>query len=87
MIKHYISLYYHKVVRGKVDEPLVFWHKSIHYPTLASIAVDILSCPPSSAVVERVFSKAGIAVSGRRMNLSGKQLEREIMFQVNKTYH
>ena len=86
-LDHYVSVYYDQTTTVKVTDPVSFWVSQFgQYPSLADVALDILSCPPSSAVVERVFSKAGFATAGRRMNLSGENLEREVMFQTNHTY-
>ena len=69
------------------EEPLQFWveHREM-YPALSSLACDILSIPCSSAPVERVFSIAGHATTGRRNRLSDKNLEREIIIRKNKDY-
>ncbi len=67
-----------------------FWTSKVaalEYPSLSGVAVDILCCPASTAAVERLFSLAGIACSGRRVNLSGQQLQRELMMQINKNYY
>ena len=70
----------------KVD-PVFFWveHEQT-YPLLSTVAFDTLVIPASSTPVERTFSTAGEATSGKRNRLSDKNLEREILFQKNKAY-
>lgn len=46
------------------------------YPRLAPLAQDILVIPASSTPIERVFSKAGYATSGRRNRLWTKLRKR-----------
>jgi len=44
-----------------------FWKENrARWPILYEIAVDVLSCPASTATVERMFSRAGSACSGLR---------------------
>ena len=67
------------------DDPLDFWIESEkHYPKLAPFAMDFLCIPASTTPVERVFSTAGYACSGRRNRLIDANLEREVMFSKNK---
>ena len=42
--------------------------------------------PAASAAVERVFSTAGIATSGRSGRLSGETLETKVLLQGNKIF-
>ena len=68
-------------------DPLEFWIENREaYPTLSSVAVDILSIPCSSAPVERVFSTAGNATTGKRNRLTDQNLEREVLIRKNKDY-
>ena len=68
-------------------DPLQFWVETREiYPTLSSVAFDILCIPGSSAPVERVVSIAGHATTGKRNRLSGKNLEHQIMIKANKYY-
>lgn len=69
-------------------DPLDFWIKNEQrYSKLAPLAQDILVIPASSTPIERVFSKAGYATSGRRNRLSGQNLEREVLLKTNKQYY
>ena len=56
------------------------------YPLLSIAAQDILAIPASSAPVERVFSTAGVATSGRSGRLSGENLETKVLLQRNRLY-
>ena len=68
-------------------DPLQFWiENEATYPLLATVAVDVLAIPGSSAPVERVFSTAGESTSGRRNRLADKNLEREVLLRKNKDY-
>ena len=69
-------------------DPLQFWVETREiYPTLTSVAFDILCIPGSFAPVERVFSIAGHVTTGKRNRLLGKNLEHEnIMIKANKYY-
>ena len=51
------------------------------YPLLSLLAQEIFAIPASSAPVERVFSTAGIAASGRSARLSGENLETKVLLQ------
>ena len=57
-----------------------------NYPLLSVVAVDLLIIPGSSAPVERTFSTAGDASSGKRNHLSDRNLEREVLIRKNKQY-
>ena len=72
---------------GDEDDPLAFWvdQKEL-YPLLSALAVDIMCVPGSSAPVERTFSTAGEATTGKRNRLACKNLEREILIRKNKEY-
>lgn len=70
-------------------DPVAFWLEdeiTRDYSQLSVIAVDLLIVPGSSAPVERTFSTAGDASSGKRNRLSDKNLEREILIRKNKQY-
>jgi len=68
-------------------DPINFWvQQEKDYPLSASLAVDLLSIPGSSAPIERVFSTTGESSSGKRNCLSAKNLEREVLLCKNKAY-
>ena len=71
------------------DDAVTFWTNEDvvrNYPLLSVIAVDLLIVPGSSAPVERTFSTAGDAASGKRNRLTDKNLEREVLIRKNKVY-
>jgi len=83
-----ISSYWHSnhLVTRKSD-PFWFWNDhEMAYPKLASLTLRVLAIPATSAPVERLFSQASYASSGKRVNLSGNQLEREVMLKSNKRF-
>ena len=55
------------------------------YSQLSVIAIDLLIVPGSSAPVERTFSTAGDACSGKRNRLTDKNLEREVLIRKKQT--
>ena len=69
------------------EDPFIFWQKNQKiYPLISSVALDLLSIPPSTAPVERIFSTGGEATTGRRNRLTDFNLEREILIRQNKKY-
>ena len=54
---------------------------------LSQLAVDIMCCPVSTAMQERISSTAGIACGNRRQRLTGEQLEREVFITKNYQYY
>lgn len=82
------SSYWHSnyFLNRKAD-PVTFWKDQENvYPNLTLLAREIFAIPATSAPVERLFSQASIAISGRRIRLSGEQLEKEIMLKTNGSY-
>ena len=70
-------------------DPVAFWldeEVARDYSQLSVIAIDLLIVPGSSAPVERTFSTAGDACSGKRNCLTDKNLEREVLIRKNKQY-
>lgn len=64
-----------------------FWkRKKDIYPKLFVVALDIFASPATSAPVERVFSQASHATSGRRGRLEHFALEREVLMRCNKHF-
>ena len=77
---------------GKVysedTDPISFWNQFYtSYSMIAPFAIDILSAPSSSALVERTFSTAGIATSGHRNRLAKANLEKEVLLKKNEVYY
>lgn len=71
------------------DDPIEFWTREEvlrDYPQVAVIAIDLLIIPGSSAPIERTFSTAGDASSGKRNRLADKNLEREVLIRKNRQY-
>ena len=74
-LQNYLSLV-HQVKQQ--DDPIEFWTREEvlrDYPQVAVIAIDLLIIPGSSAPIERTFSTAGDASSGKRNRLADKNLE------------
>lgn len=67
-------------------DPVAFWLDEEVARDYSQIAIDLLMVPGSSAPVERTFSTAGDACSGKRNRLTDKNLEREILIRKNKQY-
>ena len=70
---------------GDDTDPLVFWvEQKDFYPLLSALAADTKSIPGSSVPVERIFSTAGEATTGKHNRLSHKNLEREVLVRKNQ---
>ena len=83
-IKRYFST---TTTLGEKAEPVFFWIENEQvYPLLSALAFDTLIIPASSTPIERTFSTAGEATSGKRNRLSDKNLEREVLLRKNKQY-
>lgn len=55
-----------------IQDPRTWWLDStqqITYPNLSKMALDLLSCPSTAALVERLFSSARITITARRNKL------------------
>lgn len=64
----------------KVKNPLVWWIERRHiYPTLAKIAINILSMPAMSAEPERVFSDGSELITDKRNSLGDDTVEAEML--------
>ena len=71
------------------DDAVTFWTNEDmmrNYPLLSVVVVDLLIIPGSSAPVERTFSTAGDASSGKRNRLSDTNLERYIFERTNSIF-
>ena len=65
-------------------DPFPYWSsKSVSYPHIHDVAVNILSIPATSASSERIFSRASFLLGRKRHNLSDRKLEMEVMFKAN----
>ena len=65
--------------------PFEFWNiNSALFPQLAVLATNILSIPMNIAPLERTFSVSTLACSGRRTNLDGSHLAREVFASRNQ---
>lgn len=64
-----------------------YWKRNRdEFPLLFELAMDILTIPATSAPIERVFSQASIAIGVRRVRLTGKNLEKEVMLKCNSCF-
>ena len=67
-----------------VMDALNFWiQRSVVYPLLAPVALDLISAPASQAYVERIFSLCGMLTAGRR-NRMEKSLQMRVFLKLNK---
>ena len=76
----------HQVTMMMIPSPFGLVRRLELYPLLSTLAMDIMCVPGSSAPVERAFSTAGEATTGKRNRLASKNLEREILIRKNKLY-
>ena len=67
-----------------VMDALKFWiQRSVVYPLLAPVALDLISAPASQAYVERIFSLCGMLTAGCR-NRMEKSLQMRVFLRLNK---
>ena len=78
------NLKHHRASTPHNSDPLAYCINSSQ-TILALFAIDMLSVP-SCAPVERTFSAARIATSGRRNRLAKDNLENEILLEKNEQY-
>lgn len=67
-------------------DAMQYWRskaKSKEFPILSEVAWDVFSVPATSAPIERVFSHAGIASSGRRSRINADLLNAELQMRLN----
>ena len=68
-------------------DPMEFWKtEQLHYPGVAMLARNYLAIPASSATVERVFSRAGNAMTKKRTRLSTTNLDAQTCFAINAPF-
>lgn len=66
-------------------DPFEFWSvNSGMFPQLYVLASNLLSIPMNIAPLERTFSISTLATSGRRANLDGRNLAREVFASRNQ---
>lgn len=77
--------YEERSLLSEETDPVVFWmSQKSGEPEMSTLALQILAILPSAACLERVFSQAGIVSAGKRCNLTGQHLEREVLIRCNK---
>ncbi|XP_005986354.1 zinc finger BED domain-containing protein 6 [Latimeria chalumnae] len=66
------------------DEPLNYWYeRRTLWPALTQVAIQYLSCPPSSVYSERMFSAAEAIVTDRGIAQSTENVERLTFIKMN----
>ena len=55
-------------------------------PTLAPLALDVISAPASQAYVDRIFSVCGDLTTGKRKRMS-KNLYKRVFLKMNSKYY
>ena len=72
-------------IKYKTEWDAIDWWKehSSEFPNLAVMARQYLGCPATSATVERLFSKVGIAFAAKRKSSDAKTLEDIAFAQLN----
>ena len=59
---------------------LYMWHE------LALYALEVLTCPAASVLLERVFSAAGGIITDKRIHLSTENADRLTLIKMNKAW-
>lgn len=82
-----LELSAYRADRPTLTDPLAFWKVAEgKYPRVALLARNYLAVPASSATVERVFSRAGNAMSLKRTTLSEGTLQAQTCFKSNDKF-
>ncbi|XP_068094507.1 zinc finger BED domain-containing protein 6-like [Hyperolius riggenbachi] len=69
------------------NDPMEYWTKKIDtWPELAQYALEVLACPASSVLSERVFSAAGGVVTDYRTRLSAENVDRLTFIKMNESW-
>jgi len=72
---------------GRLSDPLSWWHDRCNYfPRVWNLAQIYLAIPATSAPSERIFSKAGNAISDKRCSLNDKTARDLVFMQHNQCY-
>ena len=67
---------YLEIPAHKCDEPLSWWkERRTEWPSLTTMAVDLLSVPLMSAECERIFSAPGNLITRRRSHMKDDIIE------------
>ena len=82
-----LSTYNTAVAQFNHSNAIDFWvANSAVMPSLAPLALDIISAPASQAYVERVFSVCGDLTTGKRNRMS-KNLYKRVFLKMNSKYY
>ena len=65
--------------------PLKYWRiNSARFPLLSKFAVEIYSCPATTAGIERVFSIAGHLIGTRATTMKDENFEKKLFCNANR---
>ncbi|XP_068108297.1 zinc finger BED domain-containing protein 6-like [Hyperolius riggenbachi] len=68
-------------------DPLEYWVKRLDiWSELSQYALELLSCPPSSVLLERCFSAAGGVVTEKRSRLSHASVDKLTFLKINQAW-
>ena len=85
-VREYIKIIDHQQFNLKMNAA-DFWNSNLNkFPLLAPIALQYQAMPATSASAERMFSIAGLSVSGKRVNVNGDLVEAETIARYNRKY-
>ncbi|KRT78170.1 hypothetical protein AMK59_7458 [Oryctes borbonicus] len=80
-----IRSYIEDVPLERKQNPLEWWKtRELLYPNLSKLAKKYLSAVATSVPSERLFSKAGLAISDRRSRLKGKDTQKILFLHYNQ---
>uniref|UniRef100_A0A8C5MAC7 BED-type domain-containing protein n=1 Tax=Leptobrachium leishanense TaxID=445787 RepID=A0A8C5MAC7_9ANUR len=69
------------------DDPLAYWVLRLdHWPEFSQYAMQLLGCPSSSVLSERMFSAAGGFVTDKRVHLSTDSVDRLTFIKMNQSW-
>ena len=80
-----VDNYFADVVSDDEVNPLKYWKiNSGRFPLLSKLAMEIYSCPATTAGIERIFSIAGHLIGTRATTMKDENFEKKLFCNVNQ---
>ena len=80
-----VDNYFADLVPDDEINPLKYWKiNSVRFPMLSKLAIEIYSCPATTAGIERVFSVAGHLLGPRATTMKDENFEKKLFCNINQ---
>ena len=80
-----VDNYFTDVVSDDEINPLKYWKiNSGRFPLLSKLAIEIYSCPATTAGIGRIFSIAGHLIGTRATTMTDENFEKKLFCNVNQ---